>query len=106
MYIYSLSKVDTILAKPNNTSSSLEDQLKELLEKLDLTCMIKHGVARSKRAKQLKREINVIRRKLAIQKAQKEGGEASIQDLAFSAEGSSSKFYTKNLSSLLLEIRT
>ena len=67
--------------------------------------MIKHGVARSKRAKQLKREINVIRRKLAIQKAQKEGGEASIQDLAFSAEGSSSKFCTENLLSQLLEIR-
>ena len=85
--------VDSILAKPNNTNMSLEDQLKELLEKLDLTCMIKHGVARSKRAKQLKREINVIRRKLAMQRAAKEGGESSLKDAetGFSAEGSSSK---------------
>ncbi|XP_066285250.1 peregrin-like isoform X11 [Branchiostoma lanceolatum] len=60
--------VDNLLIPENRADMTLEDQLKELLEKLDMTTTIKHGGARSKRAKQLRREINVIRRKLAQQR--------------------------------------
>ncbi|XP_019626832.1 PREDICTED: peregrin-like isoform X5 [Branchiostoma belcheri] len=64
--------VDNLLIPENRADMTLEDQLKELLEKLDMTTTIKHGGARSKRAKQLRREINVIRRKLALQREQRE----------------------------------
>ncbi|XP_019626920.1 PREDICTED: peregrin-like isoform X14 [Branchiostoma belcheri] len=67
-----LEDVDNLLIPENRADMTLEDQLKELLEKLDMTTTIKHGGARSKRAKQLRREINVIRRKLALQREQRE----------------------------------
>ncbi|XP_077982375.1 peregrin-like isoform X2 [Glandiceps talaboti] len=68
---FSLEEVDSILDPGNRADMSLENQLRELLEKLDMTCSIKHGGARSKRAKQLKKEINVIRRKLNQQREQR-----------------------------------
>lgn len=46
---------------------SLEEQLRELLEKLDLTCAMKSSGSRSKRAKLLKKEISIIRNKLSQQ---------------------------------------
>lgn len=45
----------------------LEEQLRELLEKLDLTCAMKSSGSRSKRAKLLKREIALLRNKLSQQ---------------------------------------
>lgn len=45
----------------------LEEQLRELLEKLDLTCAMKSSGSRSKRAKLLKKEINMIRSKISQQ---------------------------------------
>lgn len=46
---------------------SLEEQLRELLEKLDLTCAMKSSGSRSKRAKLLKKEISSIRNKISQQ---------------------------------------
>lgn len=48
----------------------LEDQLRELLDKLDLTCSMKSSGSRSKRAKLLKKEIALIRNKLSQQQSQ------------------------------------
>ncbi|XP_070559775.1 peregrin-like [Ptychodera flava] len=76
---FSLEDVDSLLDPENRADMSLEDQLRQLLEKLDMTCSIKHGGARSKRAKQLKKEINIIRRKLNQQKEQKEAEEQQQQ---------------------------
>lgn len=49
---------------------SLEDQLRELLDKLDLTCSMKSSGSRSKRAKLLKKEIALVRTKLSQQQSQ------------------------------------
>lgn len=43
----------------------LEEQLRELLDKLDLTCAMKSSGSRSKRAKLLKKEIALVRSKLS-----------------------------------------
>lgn len=48
----------------------LEEQLRELLDKLDLTCAMKSSGSRSKRAKLLKKEIAVLRNKLSQQHSQ------------------------------------
>lgn len=57
---------------------SLEEQLKELLEKLDLTCAMKSSGSRSKRAKLLKKEINLIRCKISQQHHQPPQTESGI----------------------------
>lgn len=49
---------------------SLEEQLRELLDKLDLTCSMKSSGSRSKRAKLLKKEIALLRNKLSQQHSQ------------------------------------
>lgn len=49
---------------------TLEEQLRELLDKLDLTCSMKSSGSRSKRAKLLKKEIALIRNKLSQQHSQ------------------------------------
>lgn len=88
--------VDSVLQAENRVDMTLEDQLHELLEKLDATCGIKHSAARSKRSKQLKREINIIRRRLAIQKGKDKphnGGDASSRNIELSTEESSSSMY-------------
>ncbi|KAM3833361.1 bromodomain-containing protein 1 isoform 1-T1 [Vipera latastei] len=59
--------VDRLLNPANRMHMSLEEQLKELLEKLDLTCAMKSSGSRSKRAKLLKKEINLIRSKISQQ---------------------------------------
>ncbi|XP_061496233.1 bromodomain-containing protein 1 isoform X2 [Rhineura floridana] len=59
--------VDRLLNPANRVHMSLEEQLRELLEKLDLTCAMKSSGSRSKRAKLLKKEINMIRSKISQQ---------------------------------------
>lgn len=59
--------VDRLLNPANRAHMSLEEQLRELLEKLDLTCAMKSSGSRSKRAKLLKKEISIIRNKLSQQ---------------------------------------
>lgn len=61
------NSVDRLLNPANRMHMSLEEQLKELLEKLDLTCAMKSSGSRSKRAKLLKKEINLIRSKISQQ---------------------------------------
>ncbi|XP_035415248.1 bromodomain-containing protein 1 isoform X2 [Cygnus olor] len=64
---FSWEDVDRLLNPANRVHMSLEEQLRELLEKLDLTCAMKSSGSRSKRAKLLKKEISSIRNKLSQQ---------------------------------------
>ncbi|XP_007892453.1 bromodomain and PHD finger-containing protein 3 isoform X1 [Callorhinchus milii] len=66
-YRFSWEDVDNILIPENRAHMSLENQLKELLDKLDITCTMKSSGARSKRVRLLRREINSIRHKLGQQ---------------------------------------
>nr|XP_028602306.1 bromodomain-containing protein 1 isoform X4 [Podarcis muralis] len=70
--------VDRLLNPANRVHMSLEEQLKELLEKLDLTCAMKSSGSRSKRAKLLKKEINLIRIKISQQQHQPSQIESGI----------------------------
>ncbi|XP_021410908.1 bromodomain-containing protein 1 isoform X3 [Lonchura striata] len=67
---FSWEDVDRLLNPANRAHMSLEEQLRELLEKLDLTCAMKSSGSRSKRAKLLKKEISIIRNKLSQQHSQ------------------------------------
>ncbi|XP_025925805.1 bromodomain-containing protein 1 isoform X2 [Apteryx rowi] len=67
---FSWEDVDRLLNPANRVHMSLEEQLRELLEKLDLTCAMKSSGSRSKRAKLLKKEISIIRSKLSQQHSQ------------------------------------
>lgn len=59
--------VDNILLPENRAHLSLEAQLKELLEKLDMVSTMRSSGARTRRIRLLRREINSIRQKLAQQ---------------------------------------
>lgn len=75
--------VDRLLNPANRAHMALEEQLRELLEKLDLTCSMKSSGSRSKRAKLLKREIAVIRHKLSQRHsspAAAESGTGGLED--------------------------
>ncbi|XP_060100765.1 bromodomain-containing protein 1 isoform X6 [Heteronotia binoei] len=75
---FSWEDVDRLLNPANRAHMSLEEQLKELLEKLDLTCAMKSSGSRSKRAKLLKKEINMIRCKISQQHHQPSQSESGI----------------------------
>lgn len=62
-----LAAVDRLLNPANRAHMVLEEQLRLLLDKLDLTCSMKSSGSRSKRAKLLKREIALLRSKLSQQ---------------------------------------
>ncbi|XP_043418945.1 bromodomain-containing protein 1 isoform X4 [Prionailurus bengalensis] len=64
---FSWEDVDRLLNPANRAHMVLEEQLRELLDKLDLTCAMKSSGSRSKRAKLLKKEIAVLRNKLSQQ---------------------------------------
>ncbi|RXM29961.1 Bromodomain and PHD finger-containing protein 3 [Acipenser ruthenus] len=55
--------VDNILVPENRVHLSLEDQLKELLDKLDMVSSMRSSGARTRRIRLLRREINSIRGK-------------------------------------------
>lgn len=63
----SFDAVDNILLPENRAHLSLEAQLKELLEKLDMVSTVRSSGARTRRVRLLRREINSIRQKLAQQ---------------------------------------
>ncbi|XP_071961217.1 peregrin-like [Antedon mediterranea] len=63
-----LDDFDNVICAENREHLPLEEQLTTLLEKLDMTCNIKSGLARSKRVKQIRKEINLIRRKITMQR--------------------------------------
>ncbi|XP_037016060.2 bromodomain-containing protein 1 isoform X1 [Artibeus jamaicensis] len=67
---FSWEDVDRLLNPASRAHMTLEEQLRELLDKLDLTCSMKSSGSRSKRAKLLKKEIALIRNKLSQQHSQ------------------------------------
>ncbi|XP_059537307.1 bromodomain-containing protein 1 isoform X5 [Myotis daubentonii] len=67
---FSWEDVDRLLNPANRAHMGLEEQLRELLDKLDLTCAMKSSGSRSKRAKLLKKEIALVRNKLSQQQSQ------------------------------------
>lgn len=62
-----LIAVDNILLPENRAHLSLEVQLKELLEKLDMVSTMRSSGARTRRIRLLRREINSVRQKMAQQ---------------------------------------
>ncbi|XP_007483835.1 bromodomain and PHD finger-containing protein 3 isoform X3 [Monodelphis domestica] len=70
-YRFSWEDVDNILLPENRAHLSLEVQLKELLEKLDLVSTMRSSGARTRRVRLLRREINALRQKLAQQQPNK-----------------------------------
>ncbi|XP_053248911.1 bromodomain and PHD finger-containing protein 3 isoform X3 [Podarcis raffonei] len=66
-YRFSWEDVDNLLLPENRAHLSLEAQLKELLEKLDMVSTMRSSGARTRRIRLLRREINSIRQKLAQQ---------------------------------------
>lgn len=70
--------MDRLLNPANRAHMVLEEQLRELLDKLDLTCAMKSSGSRSKRAKLLKKEIAVLRNKLSQQHSQPPPAESGI----------------------------
>ncbi|ELW49025.1 Bromodomain-containing protein 1 [Tupaia chinensis] len=67
---FSWEDVDRLLDPANRAHLGLEEQLRELLEKLDLTYAMKSSGSRSKRAKLLRKEIALLRNKLSQQHSQ------------------------------------
>ncbi|KAJ8392033.1 hypothetical protein AAFF_G00083430 [Aldrovandia affinis] len=65
---FSWEDVDRLLNPANRAHLSLEEQLKQLLEKLDLTFAMKSSPSRSKRLKLLKKEINEVRCGMSVKK--------------------------------------
>ncbi|XP_045411336.1 LOW QUALITY PROTEIN: bromodomain-containing protein 1 [Lemur catta] len=71
---FSWEDVDRLLDPANRAHMGLEEQLRELLDMLDLTCAMKSSGSRSKRAKLLKKEIALLRNKLSQQHSQPPAG--------------------------------
>ncbi|NP_001157300.1 bromodomain-containing protein 1 isoform X7 [Equus przewalskii] len=82
---FSWDDVDRLLNPANRAHMVLEEQLRELLDKLDLTCSMKSSGSRSKRAKLLKKEIALLRNKLSQQHSQPPPAESGIG--SFEEEG-------------------
>nr|XP_044633475.1 bromodomain-containing protein 1 isoform X6 [Equus asinus] len=75
---FSWDDVDRLLNPANRAHMVLEEQLRELLDKLDLTCSMKSSGSRSKRAKLLKKEIALLRNKLSQQHSQPPPAESGL----------------------------
>lgn len=61
--------VDRLLSPAYRQLTPLEDQLKELLEKLDLSTAMKHSPSRSKRLKLLKKTIMEVRSEMSLKRS-------------------------------------
>ncbi|CAG01062.1 unnamed protein product, partial [Tetraodon nigroviridis] len=66
---FSWEDVDRLLSPAYRQATPLEEQLKELLEKLDLSAAMKHSPSRSKRLKLLKKSILEVRSELSLRKS-------------------------------------
>ncbi|XP_029379282.1 bromodomain-containing protein 1-like isoform X1 [Echeneis naucrates] len=66
---FSWDEVDRLLSPAYRQLTPLEDQLKELLEKLDLSTAMKHSPSRSKRLKLLKKTIMEVRSEMSLKKS-------------------------------------
>lgn len=69
MMSYGFPSVDRLLSPAYRQVTPLEEQLKELLEKLDLSTAMKHSPSRSKRLKLLKKSIMEVRSELSLKKS-------------------------------------
>ncbi|XP_066559503.1 bromodomain and PHD finger-containing protein 3 [Amia ocellicauda] len=74
-YRCSWEDVDNILAPENRVHLSAEDQLKELLDKLDMVSSMRSSGARTRRVRLLRREINSIRYRVGQQQRHLLNGE-------------------------------
>ncbi|XP_035280449.1 bromodomain-containing protein 1-like isoform X3 [Anguilla anguilla] len=63
---FSWEDVDHLLNPANRAHMPPEEQLRELLEKLDQTCSMKTSPSRSKRLKLLKKEISSVRAEMSL----------------------------------------
>ncbi|XP_051746095.1 bromodomain-containing protein 1 isoform X2 [Ctenopharyngodon idella] len=66
---FSWEDVDRLLVPANREHMSFEEQLRELLEKLDLTTAMKSSPSRSRRLKLLKKIISDVRMELSMRRA-------------------------------------
>uniref|UniRef100_A0A1A7Y2P9 Bromodomain containing 1 n=1 Tax=Iconisemion striatum TaxID=60296 RepID=A0A1A7Y2P9_9TELE len=66
---FSWEEVDRLLTISYRQLTPLEEQLKELLEKLDLSSSMKHSPSRSKRLKLLKKAIMEVRSEMSLKKS-------------------------------------
>ncbi|XP_038130210.1 bromodomain-containing protein 1-like [Cyprinodon tularosa] len=66
---FSWEDVDRLLTPTYRQQTPLEDQLKELLEKLDLSAAMKHSPSRTKRLKLLKKTIMEVRCQISLKKS-------------------------------------
>ncbi|KAK7130294.1 hypothetical protein R3I94_008909 [Phoxinus phoxinus] len=66
---FSWEDVDRLLVPANREQMSFEEQLRELLEKMDLTTAMKCSPSRSRRLKLLKKIIGDVRMELSLRKA-------------------------------------
>lgn len=66
---FSWEDVDRLLTPSYRQHTPLEEQLKELLEKLDLSTAMKHSPSRTKRLKLLKKTIMEVRSEISLQKS-------------------------------------
>lgn len=66
---FSWEDVDRLLSPTYRQLTPLEDQLKELLEKLDLSTAMKNSPSRSKRLKLLKKTITEVRSEMSLKKS-------------------------------------
>ncbi|XP_032500395.1 bromodomain-containing protein 1 isoform X3 [Phocoena sinus] len=73
---FSWDDVDRLLSPASRAHMVLEEQLRELLDMLDLTCSMKSSGSRSKRAKLLKKEIAALRSQLSQQHSQPPAAES------------------------------
>ncbi|XP_068584923.1 bromodomain-containing protein 1-like isoform X1 [Cebidichthys violaceus] len=66
---FSWEDVDRLLSPAYRQLTPLEDQLRELLDKLDLSTAMKHSPSRSKRLKLLKKTITEVRSEMSLKKS-------------------------------------
>ncbi|KAG5838846.1 hypothetical protein ANANG_G00227950 [Anguilla anguilla] len=71
-YRCSWEDVDTLLVPENRLHLSVEEQLKELLDKLDMVTSMRSSGARTRRIRLLRREINSVRYRLGQQQQQQQ----------------------------------
>ncbi|XP_037701286.1 bromodomain-containing protein 1 isoform X3 [Choloepus didactylus] len=78
---FSWEDVDRLLDPASRAHMPLEEQLRELLDKLDLTCSMKSSGSRSKRTKLLRKEIAQLRSRLSQQHGRPPQAEAGTGGL-------------------------
>nr|XP_058938028.1 bromodomain-containing protein 1 isoform X6 [Kogia breviceps] len=84
---FSWDDVDRLLNPASRAHMVLEEQLRELLDALDLTRSMKSSGSRSKRAKLLKKEIAVLRSKLSQRHSQPPAAESGLTNGFGAARG-------------------